>query len=106
MRISRPVRLLESAIAEVPVVIGYLKPVILIPAGLLANLPVDQVEAILLHELAHIRRADYLVNLLQTMVESLLFYHPAVWWISHVIRTEREHCCDDFVLARDTDPRI
>ncbi len=103
--ISRPVALLESYLAEVPMVIGYLRPVILAPIGMLAGLPLNQVEAILLHELAHIRRADYLVNLMQTLIESLLFYHPAVWWISNVVRAERENCCDDFVLGRDTDPR-
>jgi len=98
LRISRPVTLLESCFAEVPVVIGHLRPVILMPVGLLAGLPVAQVEAILLHELAHIRRADYLVNLMQTLVEGLLFYHPAAWWISGVIRAERENCCDDLVV--------
>ncbi len=99
LRISRPVALLESCLAEVPVVIGYMRPIILMPVGLLAGLPVGQVEAILLHELAHIRRYDYLVNLLQVFVEGLLFYHPAVWWISGVMRTERENCCDDLVVA-------
>jgi GWxTD domain-containing protein len=98
-RISRPVVLLESCLAEVPVVIGYLRPAILLPVGLLAGLPAAQVEALLLHELAHIRRHDYLVNLLQLFVEGLLFYHPAVWWISAVIRAERENCCDDDVVA-------
>jgi GWxTD domain-containing protein len=102
--ISRAARLFESALAEVPMVIGYLRPVVLIPMGMLAGLPADQVEAILLHELAHIRRADYLVNLAQSAIESLLFYHPAVWWISNVVRAERENCCDDFVIARETDP--
>jgi GWxTD domain-containing protein len=61
-------------------------------------MPVDQVELILMHEMAHIRRRDYLINLLQTFVESVMFYHPAVWWISSVIRTERENCCDDVVV--------
>jgi GWxTD domain-containing protein len=97
-RIARRVMLLESCLAEVPVVIGYLRPAILLPVGLVAGLPAAQVEAILLHELAHIRRRDYLVNVLQAMVESLLFYHPAVWWVSGVVRMEREHCCDDLVL--------
>jgi GWxTD domain-containing protein len=78
---------------------GYFRPVILVPAGLLTGLPAGQIETILLHELAHIRRRDYLVNLLQIAVEGLLFYHPAVWWISSVIRTEREHCCDDLAVA-------
>jgi GWxTD domain-containing protein len=103
MRMTRPVTLLESCFAEVPVVIGHLRPVILMPVGLLAAMPVAQVESILLHELAHIQRADYLVNLMQTLVEGLLFYHPAVWWISRVIRTERENCCDDLVVQTSGD---
>jgi GWxTD domain-containing protein len=101
--LSRPVTLLESCLAEVPVVIGYLRPIILMPVGLLAGLPSGQIESILLHELAHIRRHDYLVNLLQIVVESLVFYHPAVWWISGVMRTERENCCDDLVVATQGD---
>ena len=103
LRLSRPVALLESCLANAPVVIGYLRPVILMPVGLLAGLPAGQLESILLHELAHIRRYDYLINLLQTFVEGLLFYHPAVWWISGVIRTERENCCDDLVVATTGD---
>jgi len=99
LRLSRPVVLLESSLAEVPVVVGYLRPVILMPVGLLAGLPVSQVEAILTHELAHIRRFDSLVNLAQIFVEGLLFYHPAVWWISSVIRAERENCCDEVVVS-------
>jgi beta-lactamase regulating signal transducer with metallopeptidase domain len=99
IRISRPVTLFESSLADAPLVIGYLRPVILMPAGLLAGLPAAQVEAILAHELAHILRQDYLVNLAQTFIEGLLFYHPAVWWISHVIRAERENCCDDVAVA-------
>ena len=95
--------LLESSLAGVPVVVGYCA-VILMPVGLLTGLPAGQIEAILLHELAHIRRRDYLVNLLQTFVEGLLFYHPAVWWISAVIRAEREHCCDDAVVSTQGDP--
>src|SRR5262245_51506301 len=98
LRISRPVQLLESCLIQVPVVIGHLRPVILMPAGLLAGLPARQVEAILLHELAHVCRYDFLANLCQFAVESLLFYHPAAWWISGVIRTERENCCDDLVV--------
>jgi GWxTD domain-containing protein len=82
---------------------GHLKPVILTPVGLLTALPTAQLEAILLHELAHIRRHDYLINLLQTLAEGILFYHPAVWWISNVIRSERENCCDDLVVAASGD---
>jgi GWxTD domain-containing protein len=103
LRVSRSVVLLESCLAEVPVVIGYVRPVILMPVGLLAGLPSGQIESILLHELAHIRRHDYLVNLMQIVVESLVFYHPAVWWISGVMRAERENCCDDLVVATQGD---
>jgi GWxTD domain-containing protein len=103
LRLSRPVTLLESCLAEVPVVIGYVRPAILMPVGLLAGLPAGQVESILLHELAHIRRYDYLVNLLQAAVEGFLFYHPAAWWISGLIRAERENCCDDLVVAANGD---
>ena len=103
VRLSTPVTLLESCLAEVPVVVGYVRPAILMPVGLLAGLPAGQVEAILLHELAHIRRYDYLVNLLQASVEGFLFYHPAVWWISGLIRAERENCCDDLVVATHGD---
>src|ERR1700677_2488212 len=69
------------------------------PGGALAGLPVDQVEALLAHELAHIWRNDYLVNLLQSVAEAVLFYHPAVWWVSEQIRAERELCCDDLAVA-------
>ena len=103
VRVSRVVVLLESCLADVPVVIGHARPVILMPVGLMTGLPAEQIEAILLHELAHIRRHDYLVNLLQIVVEGLVFYHPAVWWISGVIRAERENCCDDLVVATQGD---
>ena len=77
---------------------------ILLPASALAGLTPHQLEAILAHELAHIRRHDYLVNLLQTLVETLLFYHPAVWWLSRRIRVERENCCDDLAVSLCGDP--
>jgi beta-lactamase regulating signal transducer with metallopeptidase domain len=99
MRVSRPVRLLESALVRVPTVVGWLKPAILLPVGFATGLAPEQVEAVLAHELAHIRRHDYLVNLLQAAVETLFFYHPAVWYISRRIRAERENCCDDMALA-------
>ena len=91
LRVTRPVRALESAIVDVPTVVGWLRPVILLPASALAGLSPAQLEAVIAHELAHVRRHDYLVNLLQTVVETL-FYHPAVWWLSHRIRIERENC--------------
>jgi len=99
MKISRPVGILQSTLAELPIVVGWLRPVVLLPASLLTGLTSKQLEAILAHELAHVRRYDYLVNLLQTAVETLLFYHPAIWWLSRRIRTEREHCCDDVAVA-------
>jgi GWxTD domain-containing protein len=99
LRLTRTILLLESSLADAPMVLGHLRPVILMPIGLLTGLPAGQIEAILLHELAHIRRHDYLANVLQRLVEGLLFYHPAVWWISRVIRTERENCCDDAVIS-------
>ena len=98
MGIAIPVKLVESKLADVPMVIGHLKPVVLIPFGMLTGLTVKEVEAILAHELAHIKRYDYLINIVQTLVESLLFFNPAVWWISHLIRKNREHCCDDIAV--------
>jgi beta-lactamase regulating signal transducer with metallopeptidase domain len=92
------VRVLQPTLAQVPVVVGYLRPVILLPVNLMSNIPVEQLESILAHELAHVRRHDFVVNLLQTLVETFFFYHPAIWWISHLIRVEREHCCDDLVI--------
>jgi uncharacterized protein (TIGR03435 family) len=97
--VTRLVRLYTSALAETPSVIGWLRPYILLPVTALTGLSESQLRAILAHELAHIRRHDYLVNLLQTAVETLLFYHPAVWWVGRQIRQEREHCCDDIAVA-------
>jgi uncharacterized protein (TIGR03435 family) len=97
--ISGPVRLLVSALVQVPTVVGWLRPVVLIPVGAIGGLPAGYLEALLLHELAHIRRHDYLVNLLQSVAEALLFYHPAVWWVSGHIRAERELCCDDAAVS-------
>jgi bla regulator protein blaR1 len=102
--ITRSVRLLESALVEVPTVIGWLRPVILLPASTLLGLSPVQLEALLVHELAHVRRYDYLVNLLQTVVETLLFFHPAVFWVSRHMRMERELCCDDTAVALCGDP--
>jgi beta-lactamase regulating signal transducer with metallopeptidase domain/uncharacterized protein YjbI with pentapeptide repeats/Leucine-rich repeat (LRR) protein len=99
MGLSRTVQILESTQVRVPVVVGYLRPMILLPVSLASQLSVPQLEAILAHELAHVRRHDYLVNLWQILVETALFYHPAVWWLSHRIRVERENCCDDIAVA-------
>lgn len=87
-----------------PIVTGFLKPMILVPSATLTSMPVDQLEALILHELAHVRRFDALANLVQTIVEILLFYHPAVWWVGRSIRQEREHCCDDTAVGEIGDP--
>lgn len=99
MGVTRPIRVLISKLAESPSVVGWLRPVILIPAATLLSLSPEQLEAVLAHELAHIRRYDYLVNVLQALSETLLFYHPATWWVSSRIRRERELCCDDIAVA-------
>ena len=104
MGVTRPVRLLQSAHVAGPAVVGVLRPVILFPVWALTGLWPIQIEAILAHELAHITRHDYLVNLLQSIIETLLFYHPAVWWLSARIRQERENCCDDVAAEVCGDP--
>ena len=96
--LRRGVAILESAAVEVPTVIGWLKPLILLPMSTISALKPEEIEMLLAHELAHIRRHDFFVNLLQTAIETLMFYHPAAWWISHRIRIEREHCCDDMAI--------
>ncbi|MEO1449260.1 MAG: M56 family metallopeptidase, partial [Bacteroidota bacterium] len=93
--IKRSVALKVSRQVKAPLTMGHFKPVILIPLHMLTGLPASHIEALLLHELAHIRRYDFLVNLLQVWVETLFFFHPAVWWISHRVRVSREWCCDD-----------
>ena len=98
MGIHRAVHLLQSSWVHVPAVIGWLQPAVLIPTGMLTGLSPEQVELILAHELAHIRRHDYLVNLLQRLVEIIFFYHPTVWWISARISIEREICCDELAV--------
>src|SRR4029079_1809460 len=97
--VKRAVKVLQSVLIQTPVVVGFFRPTILLPLCVATGLPESQLELILAHELAHIRRHDYVVNLLQTLVETLFFYHPAVWWLSRQIRNERENCCDDIVMA-------
>lgn len=97
--LRRAIRLLESAAVEVPSVLGSLRPIILFPASTLTGLTPEQIEMVLAHELAHIRRHDFAINLLQAFVETLMFYHPAVWWMSSRVRIERENCCDDLAVA-------
>lgn len=96
--IKKRIELLESAIVKVPVVVGWLKPAILIPLGLLTQLTPAEVESVLMHELAHIRRRDYFFNLMQSFVDTLFFFNPAILWISSLIRNERENCCDDIAI--------
>jgi bla regulator protein blaR1 len=102
--IARRVQLYLSDQVTVPMVLGTLRPVILLPVATLSNLSVAQLEAIILHELAHVKRHDYLLNIVQTIVETVLFFNPFVWLLSSVIRREREHCCDDLVVASASDP--
>ena len=99
LRVGVPFRIVESAVVEAPILIGWLQPLIILPLAAMAQMTAAQVEALLAHELAHIRRRDYAINLLQTIAEALLFFHPGVWWISRRIRQEREHCCDDAAIA-------
>jgi len=98
LALRKAVRVVEFNTVDVPTVLGWFRPVIILPVAAVAQLPPAQVEAILAHELAHVRRHDYLVNLLQRVAEAVLFYHPAIWWISARVREEREHCCDDLAI--------
>lgn len=98
MDVQLPVNLLASTRVAVPLAVGWLRPVILLPISVVTRLPHDQLEMILAHELGHIRRGDYAFNLLQVVLETLLFYHPAVTWMSRRVREEREHRCDDLVV--------
>jgi GWxTD domain-containing protein len=93
------VRVLISSMVDVPMVIGWLRPAILVPVEFFTGVPVEHIKALLAHEIAHIRRFDYLASMLQSIAEAVLFYHPAVWWISEQIRAERELCCDDIAVA-------
>ena len=98
LAIRSVVQVRESARIAVPMVVGMLKPVLLLPIGLATHLTINEVEAVLAHELAHIKRHDYAVNLLQSVMEVLYFFHPALWWLSARVREEREHCCDDLAV--------
>ncbi len=99
IRVRRPVVMRESFLARFPLTIGHLKPMILFPVGMLAQIPPSQVETLIVHELAHILRRDYIVNVFQNIMEILYFYHPGIRWVSNQIRNEREHCCDDLTVS-------
>lgn len=98
MGVKKIIPMVETACATVPMTIGHLKPIIFFPFGFIAGIPANQVEAILAHELAHILRCDYLINILQSFVDIVFFFHPGVRWLSNNIRTEREICCDDIAV--------
>ncbi len=104
--VSRAVSLLRSGLAEAPMVVGWLAPVVLVPASAFASLTPDQLRSILAHELSHIRRCDHVVNAIQVMIETILFFHPVVWWLSRQIRAERENCCDDVAVCAAGDARV
>jgi len=99
MGLQRVVRYCESLQLDAPAVAGWIRPVVLLPVSAVSGLTTAQLEAVIAHELAHIARYDAYVNLFQVGVETLLFYHPAVWWMGKRVRAEREHCCDDAAVA-------
>lgn len=96
--VDKTVRIFESASIRVPMVIGYFKPFILLPIGAINQLGEEEIEAIIAHELAHVFRKDFLLNIFLSFIEVFYYYHPAVWWISGNIRLERENCCDDIAI--------
>jgi bla regulator protein BlaR1 len=105
LQIGRSVRLRIVDQLASPVTAGWWRPVVLVPAALVSGMPPDLLEALLAHELAHVRRFDYVVNLLQNAIETVLFYHPAVWWLSRRIRAERELIADELASAHAGGPR-
>ena len=98
VNVSTKIKFYESALVTAPVVVGWLKPVVLVPGAAFLGLTPAQLEAVIVHELMHVRRLDFAVNMAQALVEIVLFYHPGVWWISSQIRREREFVCDDLVI--------
>ncbi len=103
--LDRRVRLLTSRLVDSPMVVGWLKPCVVVPASIATSLTPDQFETILVHELLHIARRDHLINMLQAFVEIVLFFHPVTWWLSRQIRIERENCCDDATIETGSSPR-
>jgi bla regulator protein BlaR1 len=99
--IERVIRLAESSLVYSPMVIGYLKPIILVPVGMFNGLSTAELETIFLHELAHIKRHDYVINMIQSFIEVIFFFNPFVWMLSNTIRSEREFCCDDTVITKN-----
>ena len=105
LQISRPIQILSSTHIDIPLTYGILKPVILIPSALLLQMSPTQLEAIIAHEMAHIKRHDYLVNLLQSILEMLFFFHPVFWWINHEAKKQREMACDEMAVALGANPK-
>jgi beta-lactamase regulating signal transducer with metallopeptidase domain len=99
LALTWPVLFLQSRHVSVPVVVGWFRPAVLIPISAITGLPPQQLDALIVHELAHIRRLDAFTNIMLIGVETILFYHPAIWWVSRRVRIEREHCCDDFAVS-------
>src|SRR5579863_9119901 len=97
--LDRAISYCECKWLQTPAVIGWFRPVVFLPVKALTGLSEDQLESVIAHELAHIQRLDAFVNVFQVCVETLLFYHPAVWWLNKKIRAEREHCCDEMAVA-------
>ncbi|GEM_PF-5270992 len=104
--IQRRIKIRLSHLVESPITYQFFRPIILLPVSLFTHLSDEQIEVLLLHELAHIKRQDYLVNLLQSCIEVLFFYHPLIWWMSKQVRLEREHCCDDRVMNLRHNPML
>ena len=101
-----PVRFAQSKRVSAPVVVGWFRPIVLIPLSALAGLTPGQLDAVILHELTHIRRLDPFANIVLITLETVLFYHPAVWWVTGIVRAEREHCCDDIAVAMCGDAAV
>ena len=106
LSISKSVKMLKSGLAQTPMVVGWISPVVLVPAAPFASLSPEQMRMILAHELMHIRRYDHWVNQFQALVEIILFFHPAIWWLSRQMRIEREYCCDDASLQAVPAPKM
>lgn len=103
--ITKKIHLLQSQVIDMPMTFGHLKPIILLPAGLLFQLSPAQIEAIIAHELAHIHRKDYVINMLQSMLEVIFFFHPVFWWVNKQIREQRENAADDLAIKMGIAPR-
>lgn len=101
--VQRAIEIVQSSLVEVPTVIGWSKPLVLLLACAVSGLSTEQLEAVIAHELAHVRRHDYIVNMFQVLLETIFFYHPAIWWVSHRMRVEREECCDDIAVQMTGD---